>query len=202
LWADLTPGNPGVLDYYTPFVELLRESIPDGHAILCTSHVGGDMRIAGPAEPLGLMENLDTKVECAAALRDSLSAWAAETRAPIPKLSVMGHSIGAWLCVEVMKRVRIDAAYLLFPTLGWIANSWNGWKLWVSEGENVLTIANLSPSHSTAAPAARECGFLCRAVPTDQSSRNVGEVYQLARDCSSRAPSRRLRDDARTAARP
>jgi len=108
------------------------KSLPDSHAILCTSHVGGDMRIRGPARPLDLLQNLETKVECTEAIRKSLIAWAEEAGTPEPKLVLMGHSIGAWLCVEVMKRVKIQIGYLLFPTLGWISNTYNGYRLWVS----------------------------------------------------------------------
>jgi len=121
-----------VLDYYTPFLELLRSQLPEGHGILCTSHVGGDPRLPGPATPLDLTEHLETKIETVQALRAALNAWAQEKCAPTPKLTLMGHSVGGWLVTEVMRQIDVDAGYLLFPTLGWIANSPNGWKLWVN----------------------------------------------------------------------
>jgi hypothetical protein len=85
--------------------------------------------------PLDLWENVETKVELVETLRDSLAVWAAECGLTMPRFNLMGHSIGAWLCVEVMKRIPtgiVDATYLLFPTLGWIANTTNGYTMWVS----------------------------------------------------------------------
>lgn len=54
------------------------------------------------------------------------------------KISLMGHSVGSWFMVEMMKRLGddIEAGYMLFPTLGWIADSWNGRKLWVNSYKN------------------------------------------------------------------
>ena len=47
----------------------------------------------------------------------------------------MGHSVGAWLLCEVMKREKgVKAGYMLFPTLGWLRETWNGRTLWVSFG--------------------------------------------------------------------
>ena len=46
----------------------------------------------------------------------------------------MGHSVGSWLLCEAMKREpkgNIDAGYMLFPTIGWLADTWNGRTLWV-----------------------------------------------------------------------
>ena len=46
----------------------------------------------------------------------------------------MGHSVGSWLLCEVMKREEegaIEAGYMLFPTIGWIADTRNGRTLWV-----------------------------------------------------------------------
>lgn len=85
------------------------------------------------------MQQLDTKVELVRAISAELDAWGDQ-----PRLCLMGHSVGSWLMCEVMKRVNVHAGYLLFPTVGWLAESWNGRTLWVGECEAGLMVANLA----------------------------------------------------------
>ncbi|OCF40304.1 hypothetical protein I317_05871 [Kwoniella heveanensis CBS 569] len=127
-------GNPGLLGYYPPFLNHLHSLLPDNHAILATSHIGHSTMIPPPPAPLDLPQQLESKVELVQSIRRYLDEWASETDSN-PKICLMGHSVGAWLLVEVMKRLNrttpsSEAGYLLFPTLGWIANTWNGWTLW------------------------------------------------------------------------
>ncbi|WWD17391.1 hypothetical protein CI109_101832 [Kwoniella shandongensis] len=130
-------GNPGLLGYYPPFLSHLHSLLPPTHALLATSHIGQSTTVASPKEPLDLPAHLESKVELVTYLRRYLDAWAQESgQQNRPKLAMMGHSVGSWLSCEVMKRLNtdkedvVDVLYMLFPTLGWIANSWNGWKLW------------------------------------------------------------------------
>ncbi|KAK8864310.1 hypothetical protein IAR55_001557 [Kwoniella newhampshirensis] len=129
-------GNPGLLGYYPPFLSHLHSLLPPTHAILATSHIGQSTVVSSPEQPLDLLAQLESKVELVTHVRHYLDAWAQERGQDRPRLAMMGHSVGAWLSCEVMKRLncdghrRIEAGYLLFPTLGWIANSWNGWTLW------------------------------------------------------------------------
>ncbi|RYG33318.1 MAG: hypothetical protein EON93_09820 [Burkholderiales bacterium] len=49
---------------------------------------------------------------------------------------LVGHSLGGWLVCEIMKRLNKDAkvvhaGHLFFPSLGWMAKSWNGRVMWV-----------------------------------------------------------------------
>jgi hypothetical protein len=125
-------GNPAVLNYYVPFLHHLHAILPSTHAILATSHVGHSITIPAPSSPLDLLQHLETKVEFVLDLQSYLNDWAQEDGVGKPDLVLMGHSVGAWLTCEVMKRVKgVHAGYLLFPALGWIADSWNGWLLWV-----------------------------------------------------------------------
>ncbi|WVF71555.1 hypothetical protein IAT40_006363 [Kwoniella sp. CBS 6097] len=141
-------GNPGLLGYYPPCLTHLHSLLPDDHAILATSHIGHSTTIPPPPSALDLNQQLASKVELVQSIREYLDEWASEagsTQAK-PKLCLMGHSVGAWLLCEVMKKLNststsnssdksqdipvVEAGYLLFPTLGWIANTWNGWTLW------------------------------------------------------------------------
>ncbi|OCF74745.1 hypothetical protein I204_05127 [Kwoniella mangroviensis CBS 8886] len=134
-------GNPGLLGYYPPFLTHLHSLLPPSHAILATSHIGHSTIIPGPKEPLDLPPQLESKIDLVHSLRKYLDDWSSgngETGEK-PKLSLMGHSVGAWLSCEVMKSLNtspnqdqwpVQSGYLLFPTLGWISNTWNGWTLW------------------------------------------------------------------------
>lgn len=106
--------------------------------------------VPGPTVPLSLSQQVASKVELVEAIRGYLDDWALQEGQNKPKLDLMGHSVGAYMACEVMKQLNTEksrpvcAAYLLFPTLGWIANTWNGWTLWVSK--QLLYNCNKSPS--------------------------------------------------------
>jgi len=79
---------------------------------------------------------LETKIELVTALRTSLDAWSTPEQERT-RLVLIGHSLGGWLVCEIMKRLNkdeevVDAGHLLFPSLGWMAKSWNGRVMWVS----------------------------------------------------------------------
>jgi len=131
--ADRT-GNPGLIDYYLPFLAHLYSLLPQNHAILCTSHIGHEAHLPAPAYPAELDTLLKTKIELVTALRSSLDAWSLAQEKT--KLVLIGHSLGGWLACEIMKRVNreqevVYAGHLLFPSLGWMAKTWNGRVMWV-----------------------------------------------------------------------
>ena len=159
-------GNPGILEYYHPFLSHLSFLLPRV-AIISTSHIGHSPSLPAPEVPLSLAEQLEAKVELIDSLRGSLDLWMDEDadsegsdgdwvdagletgsdRAAQAKrkekrtgkgrigLSLMGHSIGAWMAVETAKRLedQVDGVFMLFPTVGWIADSANGQRLKVRD---------------------------------------------------------------------
>jgi hypothetical protein len=130
-------GNPGLIDYYLPFLAHLYSLLPPTHAILCTSHIGHESHL--PSEDVALGGLLETKIELVEALRTSLDAWDDNERAGRTKLVLVGHSLGGWLVCEIMKRLNtsdkevVHAGHLLFPSLGWMAKTWNGRVMWVCD---------------------------------------------------------------------
>ena len=152
-------GNPGLLDYYIPFLNHLSARLPPTHAILSTSHVGHTPELAAPAVPLELAAQLDAKLDMVKDLRAFLNTWSSEAQGSKPELCLMGHSVGSWFMCEIMKRhpADIHAGYLLFPTVGWIADSWNGWKLWVSPGKSIASKNRVDPSRSSSGLSSRFC---------------------------------------------
>ena len=125
-----------MLGYYLPFLRYLHDLLPSTHAILATSHIGHSPSLPDVYPPVELHGQLDSKIELVQALRTSLDAWPGENESR-PRLALMGHSLGGWLLMQVMQKLNtaeevVSAGYLLFPTVGWIAKSWNGRTLWVS----------------------------------------------------------------------
>lgn len=129
----------------------MHSLLPPTHGLLATSHTGHSTRLPPPPRPTELLGLLEAKIELVSALRASLDAWHSEvgpgqvgssssrpkTLRPRPRLALMSHSVGGWLSMETMKRVNtpsapstVHAAYMICPTVGWIASTWNGWRLW------------------------------------------------------------------------
>ena len=131
-------GNPGLIDYYLPFLAHLHSLLPASHALICTSHIGHEAHLPAPVHPVELDKLLESKLELVNALRTSLDVWSNEQgEQEKSKLVLIGHSLGGWLVCEIMKRLNISkeevvhAGHLLFPSLGWMAKSWNGRVMWV-----------------------------------------------------------------------
>lgn len=114
-------GNPGVISYYDEFLNVLSEESPS------TTILG--LSLAGHEEyelssPLSLQEQIDNKVRIvdmilASAPFTNLSSAAGDIK---PKLVVMGHSVGAYMALQVLKRKpqNVDHVFLLFPTISHI----------------------------------------------------------------------------------
>jgi hypothetical protein len=133
-------GNPGLIDYYLPFLSHLNSLLPPTHAILCTSHIGHAPHLPTKI-PSEIHELLESKTELVSALRTSLDTWSGDGDrvGERSKIVLIGHSLGGWLVCETMKRLNtpeepetIHAGQLLFPSLGWMAKSWNGRMMWAS----------------------------------------------------------------------
>ncbi|WVO16206.1 hypothetical protein L204_103877 [Cryptococcus depauperatus] len=172
-------GNPGLLGYYPPFLNHLHSLLPPAHAILATSHIGHSVTIPGPSIPLSLDQQIGSKVEIVEAIRRCLDGWADDEGSPKPKFALMGHSVGAYMTCEVIKRVNkpghewpIHSGYLLFPTLGWIANTWNGWTLWP------IFHRPIRPILPYIAPLLRPFHSLVSLPPTSRSLLNSPSVLQ------------------------
>ena len=114
---------------------MMLASLPSGFAILAHSHVGHSPNHQSAHRPYTLREQIDCKIEVVDSLREELDAWRLPSE-PRTKVAVMGHSVGAFMATEVLKARgqsgEVEAGFLLFPTLGNIAQSTNGRRLHVS----------------------------------------------------------------------
>jgi pimeloyl-ACP methyl ester carboxylesterase len=134
------PGNPGLVEYYRHFLEIIRKRLNDR-----VSHTGTQYYISGgslagfdfnpgsrktPASSQGLPLSLDDEVEDVYA---RLEATVARIRAEndvqgdLPVV-VVGHSIGAYMVLETVAEwkklanqgptnMEISAGLCLFPTI-------------------------------------------------------------------------------------
>lgn len=123
------PGNPGVPLFYERFVKTLKTRLTLDTPVWVIGHAGHvqppeNLDIAMPsnkkwAECYGLSAQLQHKVEF-------IKKYIPEDA----QLHLIGHSIGAWFVLNLLKNndinKRIKRCYLLFPTIEYMAETRNG----------------------------------------------------------------------------
>jgi hypothetical protein len=138
----LQKGNPGLVEYYPPFLRSLQSLIPKSYALLSMGHVGHSLSLSFQTEALTLDQQVSVKFDFLEKLRGELDTWALEEESAGgagTMVGLMGHSVGAEMAVRTMRLLestedktpstRITAAFLLFPTLAHIARTPNGHRL-------------------------------------------------------------------------
>ncbi|KAI2470807.1 hypothetical protein F4781DRAFT_158652 [Annulohypoxylon bovei var. microspora] len=137
------PGNPGLIAYYEPFLSTLRQLIDETASLQPTRfHIHGQ-DLAGfrdddhapftaARKPHGLEHQIRHVLAAASALR-------VETGQPYDEVLLVGHSVGAYIALELCHRLLRDpdlapalrptSAVLLFPTIHHISRSPSGQKL-------------------------------------------------------------------------
>jgi len=134
------PGNPGLVEYYRQFLDIIRKRLNDRE-----THHGTQYRISGgslagfdvnsgsrqtPATSQGLPLSLDNQVEDVyARLQSTVTRLRAENdiQGDLPVV-VIGHSIGAYMVLETVAKwkklakqgptnMEITAGLCLFPTI-------------------------------------------------------------------------------------
>lgn len=124
----LIPGNPGLIEYYTEYIDCLKEQLPD-YAFLVISHLGCDTHVAAPGQfnsnntVHGLDEQIQHKV-------DILGQFITSPR----KVVLAGHSVGAWMVQHIALELKehhkdlieITQVLLLTPTIHQIVLSPKG----------------------------------------------------------------------------
>ncbi|KAF6766581.1 hypothetical protein DFP72DRAFT_1089123 [Ephemerocybe angulata] len=120
------PGNPGLVEFYIPFLSGLQERDHTSRlAILAHGHLN---HIPLPNLELNVPNHsLTAQVQSAIEAFDAIQAEFGSNT----KFVLIGHSVGAWIASQVLK-ARKDAvsnAFLLFPTISNIGNTPNGRRL-------------------------------------------------------------------------
>lgn len=124
------PGNPGLCDYYVAYLTALHRLVNrDSEAleIFCPSQLGHDpLSSTQPAK----FVSLDEQVENKARILETISTrWSGDR----PRVILSGHSIGAWMAMEVVRRglnrTQVFSIHLLFPALHQLGQTPNAKQL-------------------------------------------------------------------------
>ncbi|KAJ7786128.1 hypothetical protein B0H16DRAFT_1355289 [Mycena metata] len=113
------PGNPGLVQFYTEFLGLLRSEHPH-LAVFAHAHLGHTPGIFSDKH------SLSAQVESAIQALDAV-----HTIFPAAKIILSGHSVGSWIALQVLKARPSDISqvFLLCPTITHIADTPNGRRL-------------------------------------------------------------------------
>ncbi|XP_013112718.1 lipid droplet-associated hydrolase [Stomoxys calcitrans] len=123
-------GNPGLPGFYTEFCDTVHERLEKKIPVWVIGHVGHDdppenslrevPQLKGNEEIFDLDGQIKHKTEF-------IEKYVPEH----VKIHLMGHSIGAWMVLQLLQnesiRKRVKKCYLLFPTIERMMDSPNGW---------------------------------------------------------------------------
>ncbi|KAL8731964.1 MAG: hypothetical protein Q9166_003096 [cf. Caloplaca sp. 2 TL-2023] len=133
------PGNPGLITYYDPFLSTLHallsssSTAPSARFHVCGHSLAGFETTEQHHELAGLEKQIDYVDEL---LYDQVDqVWRRAQKSP--KVILMGHSVGAYILLEIIRRHRkqiesgkkdfdLIGGILLFPTITHIARSPSG----------------------------------------------------------------------------
>ncbi|TRM65957.1 hypothetical protein BD626DRAFT_546363 [Schizophyllum amplum] len=111
-------GNPGIVDFYIPFLSDLRERNPRW-AVLAHSHIGHTPGFASSTSTSRC--GLSFQIQSATDAIDLL-------KLQFRRVVIIGHSVGCYISLQALKQrpADIDGLFLLFPTVCHIADTPNG----------------------------------------------------------------------------
>lgn len=141
------PGNPGVIEYYRPFVRMLWQRLPPHLKLRCHIHAlglpGHDLRQLNGGQQFDISDHTNY---CISYLRSKvLTPSLKESR-----ILFIGHSYGSFLALNIVERLNVNESYdsslvMLMPALWrmgyccgvlirFILRDWLGlcsWILWL-----------------------------------------------------------------------
>lgn len=130
-------GNPGIPEFYEGFIRNLKLKLPTEVPVWVVGHSGhvqppNNLSVTMPStsawhEHYSLIAQLQHK-------KDFIKSYVPKDA----KLHLIGHSIGCWIILNMLKDEfiarQVVKCYLLFPTIEHMAKTRNGWMF-----TNVLT---------------------------------------------------------------
>ncbi|KAF3064373.1 UPF0554 protein C2orf43 like protein [Daldinia childiae] len=141
------PGNPGLIDYYEPFLSTLRELLNEAKSLEhIRFHIYGQ-NLAGflddDHEPFTSQRtpyNLHDQIQHTLAALKKLRVDSGSRKGlPYDEVLLIGHSVGSYIALELFHQLLRDpdlaphlnlgSGILLFPTIHHISNSPSGKKL-------------------------------------------------------------------------
>eukprot|EP01006_Ploeotia_vitrea_P019945 TRINITY_DN52200_c0_g1_i2.p2 TRINITY_DN52200_c0_g1~~TRINITY_DN52200_c0_g1_i2.p2 ORF type:complete len:273 (-),score=122.65 TRINITY_DN52200_c0_g1_i2:156-974(-) len=119
----IIPGNPGVADFYRLFMRAVYQEAMGALDVVCIAHAGHSYGNHNKGRVFDLQEQIQHKIAYVRRVIDD---------DPSVRIFLAGHSVGAHICVEVMKAVpreNIVKSFMLFPTVMHIGDTPNGRRL-------------------------------------------------------------------------
>ncbi|KXS18368.1 alpha/beta-hydrolase [Gonapodya prolifera JEL478] len=118
-------GNPGLPDFYEHFLDQMYHHHDQKINIVAVGHLYHSASLAPPAHSR-FAHSVDDQIHHKTDLYEQVSRWF-----PEGPMFICGHSIGAYISLEVAARVvhnvgRLAGVFLLFPTLQKILSTPNG----------------------------------------------------------------------------
>lgn len=118
----MIPGNPGVIHYYEDFLFALYYRLRGKVSVIGVEHAGHTS-----ARKETVLFNLEDQVQHKVAVLDRLIEENPNTR-----FILGGHSVGAYICLQLLKRrpnLEIARVFQLLPTVKEIGSTPNGRRL-------------------------------------------------------------------------
>ncbi|KAF8977032.1 hypothetical protein BGZ46_007706 [Entomortierella lignicola] len=122
----MIPGNPGLIDYYVPFLQTVHDTCQGKIDIFGASHLGhsAGSHVTDTSKLFTLEDQVENKIAIVDKLREMYPVGT--------RFILAGHSMGTWLALQVLKarpNHGIERLFQLFPTIHRIADTPNGRKL-------------------------------------------------------------------------
>ena len=140
------PGNPGCIGFYDTFLLLLSRLLESYHVEICAFSLAHFIdypkhdRFSGGNKPIGLQGQIDyVETLLQTYLVDPPASALDAKDGMVPKVIIVGHSVGAYIGLEILRRwrmksrttvrkeeIRIVGFLGLWPTVTWIGSSPSG----------------------------------------------------------------------------
>ncbi|XP_055382323.1 lipid droplet-associated hydrolase [Condylostylus longicornis] len=122
-------GNPGLPGFYTEFGHTIHKNLGLKTPVWIIGHAGHDEPSKKSLKQVPTLKHNEHLYDLSGQIEHKLSfiqKYVPENK----KIYLVGHSIGAWMVLELMKhdsiKPRIKKCFLLFPTIERMADSYNG----------------------------------------------------------------------------
>ncbi|XP_017879502.1 lipid droplet-associated hydrolase [Ceratina calcarata] len=123
-------GNPGIAEFYEEFTKSLKSRLPSEVPVWVIGHTGHVQPPSNLAITMPSVSNWEENYSLTAQVKhkvDFIKKYVPEDA----RLHLIGHSIGAWMILNILKDdsicKRVSKCYLLFPTIEQMAETKNGW---------------------------------------------------------------------------
>ncbi|CAK6434892.1 unnamed protein product [Pipistrellus nathusii] len=187
----IIPGNPGFSTFYVPFAKALYSSVNRRFPVWIISHAG---HVLAPKDKKILAASGDPnaqEIKDIYGLRGQVEHKLAFLRTHVPKetkLVVIGHSIGSYMALQILKHapeLPIIRSFLLFPTIERMSESPNGriatpFLCWLRYALYVSTYLLLKPCPETVKSWLIKMGLQRMNVQSEFSVLSVLEPFCLA----------------------